>query len=67
MELNLILRTLCLIALICNCTSTDSSNLGGDSLEDSFPLMGQMDKRQPFKKLRSYNPILIYHQSIRQP
>lgn len=67
MELHLILRTICLIALISTCTVADSTSRGGDSLEDSFSLMGQLEKRQPFKKLRSHNPILIYHQSIRQP
>jgi hypothetical protein len=65
MELHLILRTICLVALISTCTVADSTSRGGDSLEDS--LMGQLEKRQSFKKLRSHNPILIYHQSIRQP
>ncbi|XP_046652002.1 uncharacterized protein LOC124342856 [Daphnia pulicaria] len=67
MELHLILRTICLVALISTCTVADSTSRGGDSLEDSFSLMGQLEKRQSFKKLRSHNPILIYHQSIRQP
>lgn len=67
MQFNCVLRTLCLIALICNCTIADLTNQETDMLDDSFPLTGQLEKRQSFKKLRSYNPILIYHQSIRQP
>ncbi|XP_057374533.1 uncharacterized protein LOC130695400 [Daphnia carinata] len=67
MRLNLILRTLCLIALICTCTIADSANQEIDSSENLLPLMGQLGKREPFKKLRSHNPILIFHQSIRQP
>ena len=69
MELNLLLRTLCLVALICaHAIVADSNDEGSDSLEDfSSSIMDLPEKREPFKKLRSHNPILIFHQSIRQP